>query len=613
MGEVAQRQPDDLPLPYDSDERRVLQRCWEILELALAEGRITGVALKQRLGERRVVLNGASILDIPRQVFVEDQPGLRDLFGEALSQSCIARPRAAWGALRAAGVRGLREAARAERVGEDQAAEDDEIRVRIDERREETTRILDAALEGQDRADAIAWLQSLRFASSPELRVRWRLQRVNEELVSDVHEAGAVHVRQDQLIYIRRTQGEVASWAAVAREIAAVICLTVDPSHIASQLKEVLAATTSEDAAAELDELGIPRLQHELPPASASLIAQFGGDVERPEADETGAEDGGPTVAATGEIGLEHGQDGSGIAGGVGTGPAPDGQGGETGAPGKATAGTSRKADGAGAQRGAGGGAGAKPRAQRRWIVLVSGDYGTDASEEDPEKQAARSAIDQAGIAAVLEYERRAGRFPVEMPHGNEGYDVEARDEGGELVRLIEVKSLSAPWDADAPVQLTKPQFRAAWKHEALFWLYVVENAGTANQSVVPIQNPAKVATRFAFDFGWKRRAESESLAQAIAEERELRIDKVQTLLDEIIDLGGPFPVVPYEVQEHDGRGCWLEAAWPEWKVALVSGDEAARDALLHELGWRTVRYEETLAETLFGLLKENGDSAETS
>jgi hypothetical protein len=261
MTEIARRQPDDVPLADDCDERRALQRCWQILELALAEGGVTGGEVRQHIGQRRVVINGASLLDLPRRVFVEDQPGLRDLFGAAIGQSCIARPRGAWAALRAAGVRGLRQAARAELVSEAPAGNDDELRARLNERREETTRILDAALDGQERADAIVWLQALAFGSSADLRVRWRLRLVNEELVSGEHEAGAVYVPHDRVIYVRRARGEVASWAAVAREIAAVICVTSDPTHIASQLKEVLAAASSAAAAAELDELGIPRLQ----------------------------------------------------------------------------------------------------------------------------------------------------------------------------------------------------------------------------------------------------------------------------------------------------------------------------------------------------------------
>ena len=608
MTEIARRQPDDVPLTDDGDERRALQRCWQILEVALAEGAVTGGEMRQHVGQRRVVINGASLLDLPRRVFVEDQPGLRDLFGAVIGQSCIARPRGAWAALRAAGVRGLREAAQAELVSEAPARGDEELRTRLNERREETTRILDAALDGQERADAIVWLQALAFASSEDLRVRWRLQLVNEELLSGEHEAGAVYIPRDQVVYVRRARGEVASWAAVAREIAAVICVTSDPTHIASQLKEVLAAASPVEAAAELDELGIPRLQGELPPPPSGVVARFGGDVEESDAEAPEAREEEQLLhddAEDADVASTEDDEEVAVAGAGGGGMREhvNGSGGE------------------GTEWGSRGGSTGERGGDRtrhgerapRWIVLVSGESDGEGSERDPEQTAARTAVDEAGIAAVLEHEQREGRFPTEMPHEHPGYDVESRDEKNELVRLIEVKSISAPWDAEAPVQVTKTQFRAAQEHGALFWLYVVENAGAPEQRVLPIQDPAGAATRFAFDFGWKRRVEADGVAQARAEERELRIDRVRPLLDAIVDLDGPVPAVPYELRDGDGRGCWLEAAWPEAKVALVSGEEAARDALLTEHGWRIVRFEEAAAETVLAILRGNGDDAETA
>src|SRR5262249_35797897 len=116
MREIARRQPAGLALTEERDELRVLQRCWQILELALSEDGVSSAEIRQRLGEHQVVTNAAMRLELPGRVFVEDQPGLRDVFGEAIADNCIARPRGAWAALHAAGVQGLRAAARPELV-----------------------------------------------------------------------------------------------------------------------------------------------------------------------------------------------------------------------------------------------------------------------------------------------------------------------------------------------------------------------------------------------------------------------------------------------------------------------------------------------------------------
>ena len=48
----------------------------------------------------------------------------------------------------------------------------------------------------------LSW-QSLAFASSEDLRVRWRLRLVNEELLSGEHEPGAVYIPHNRAIYVR--------------------------------------------------------------------------------------------------------------------------------------------------------------------------------------------------------------------------------------------------------------------------------------------------------------------------------------------------------------------------------------------------------------------------
>jgi len=113
-----------------------------------------------------------------------------------------------------------------------------------------------------------------------------------------------------------------------------------------------------------------------------------------------------------------------------------------------------------------------------------------------------RSRVDQAGIAQVKAHEEKAGRFVEELRHNHPGYDLKSKNESGEVLRYIEVKSTGSDWNG---VLLSAIQFREAQRLGDHYWLYVVENAEGPNEKVYPIQNPAGLAEKFIFDSGWKQ------------------------------------------------------------------------------------------------------------
>ena len=117
------------------------------------------------------------------------------------------------------------------------------------------------------------------------------------------------------------------------------------------------------------------------------------------------------------------------------------------------------------------------------------------------------SPIDMAGVARVLEYERKCGREPREMAHSNAGFDVESFDKRDDLVRRIEIKSTGSQWSI-AGVMLSRRQHQQAVEDGDLFWLYVVENAQDDDYKIYRIQNPASRIDYFGFDGGWKDVAE---------------------------------------------------------------------------------------------------------
>jgi uncharacterized protein DUF3883 len=110
------------------------------------------------------------------------------------------------------------------------------------------------------------------------------------------------------------------------------------------------------------------------------------------------------------------------------------------------------------------------------------------------------------GVDAVLEFERKAGRFPEAMPQTHEGCDVISIDANGYIERYIEVKTPGSSWGSRG-VTLSYSQFKAAQANEKEYWLYVVDDVGKPTQRIYRIQNPALRTKYFAFDQGWRELA----------------------------------------------------------------------------------------------------------
>lgn len=125
-------------------------------------------------------------------------------------------------------------------------------------------------------------------------------------------------------------------------------------------------------------------------------------------------------------------------------------------------------------------------------------------AEEAPDRLERRRRVDQAAIRRVLLFEAERGRNPKEMPHSNQGYDIESYLPNEQLDRVIEVKGLSGPW-SDFGVAVSREQYRKAYKESKAFWLYVVEFALEPNRARIhAIQDPAELVDEYWFDGGWR-------------------------------------------------------------------------------------------------------------
>jgi hypothetical protein len=125
----------------------------------------------------------------------------------------------------------------------------------------------------------------------------------------------------------------------------------------------------------------------------------------------------------------------------------------------------------------------------------------------DSEASDRRSALAEFGIAKAVALEQSCQRQPEVKPHHHKGYDIESRDAAGEIIRYIEVKSLSGLWDTRG-VGVTYPEFEKAQQLGQQFWLYVVERADQPDARIYQIQDPARKVDQFMYDDGWKDAAE---------------------------------------------------------------------------------------------------------
>lgn len=88
------------------------------------------------------------------------------------------------------------------------------------------------------------------------------------------------------------------------------------------------------------------------------------------------------------------------------------------------------------------------------------------------------------------------------MQINNEGFDILETNKDGDIVRYIEVKTLTGPW-GDGGVSVTLPQVAFAYEHKN-WWLIVVENLNDEPVEVHQLNNPILEMNKVMFDCSWK-------------------------------------------------------------------------------------------------------------
>jgi hypothetical protein len=488
----------------DDDAYAVILACWQMLSSALDDGTIGGEALRP-LQALKVIPDRRHILSRPDWIFFEDRAGLASKFAPFLQYNVIPRPHGAWKAMAAAGVRALRSAVDFELVECVDPVDDDVVLQRLRGRHLDLLRVLEPEA-GNSGSDAhVALLDSLRFQSVSDLRIQYSLHFSTHD-PPPVVESVPAHFQADlaSLFFVRGAAGR--PWAPIARELALALCPDTEPGRIASGIKEVLAADSDGEAHHLLDDLGFPPLEQAPPaPTLPDQIKEFGeptnGDRATP-AGQTGA--GERQQETPGPLSPKEAvQKILGTDGGA-PGPMPPSLQEPVATPGVGGNDGGRSQPGGAVQKGGS----HQHQGRLRTYVSYTSDDG-DGAQADAAAQAQRSAVDQAGVNRVVEYEQESGRLPEVKPPKHPGYDIESRDTGDQILRYIEVKSLSGAWGRMG-VGLSKPEFEKAREIGDCYWLYVVERAQEEDYKIHRIQNPAWKANQFFYDDGWAVLAEED-------------------------------------------------------------------------------------------------------
>lgn len=120
-------------------------------------------------------------------------------------------------------------------------------------------------------------------------------------------------------------------------------------------------------------------------------------------------------------------------------------------------------------------------------VALIVPQSALKAPEAVPEDAGLiKRKVEEAGMAFVMDYERREGRTPRDVSQEFRGYDIESASP--EETRYIEVKSFATT----GRVEMTVHEWQMAERLGDQYWLYIVENALT-NPTLHAIQNPTRL------------------------------------------------------------------------------------------------------------------------
>ncbi len=446
--------------PLDDEAYAVVIGCWQMLEKAL-DGEAIDHGWFDSLRKMKSIPNKSHVLYYPTWLFFENRVGLADKFGDLLVKNVIPQQLGTGRAFLAAGVQQLGSAVQIEVLGIEKSDDAPDTRNRLLHRDGEIARVLFGQMAPTEVQVALGRLSDLNCKSAASIELRYRLNALEINRSSPSELASALYHPTEHSLWAVHSNGEVP-WAPLARELAIALCPQEDPGLFAAGLKEVLAASTTDEAATVLNELGFPQIDATVaePPPFQESAPQLGFETDFDDL-ETSRDDVGDGYHSDTASGDET----------------------ET-----STESESRRAEDK------------LPPQAREFVsyIAVSHDEGNE-SDPDGATHEERMSLEDKAIELIIGDEPELKRTPTNNP----GFDLMELGSDGRPVRWVEVKAMKATL-LDRPVGLSRTQFEFAQERGRSYWLYVVERAGSPERArVLRIQDPAGRGQTFTFDHGW--------------------------------------------------------------------------------------------------------------
>jgi hypothetical protein len=465
----------------DEDTKRVVHRCWELLDQHLHEAAET----LAKLGAIKSAVGPRDLLEKPELLLFADGRRLAESI-LLIRDNLIRRDRSTHRALAAAGVRPAEDVIAAHINDEASSTEASSLAALIRDRMPALERLAEAQRVEDGAEYDLERLAETHIELMPDLTVEYVTRFAYQHQVDPPRPTEAIFLPDGSRLIVRTETPN----RHIARELALCVARDIDVSSLAPSILEILTAPDLVEAMTVLDEYGVRDLDHtewehvgsqtsvEVQDLNPDDAASPDGDLDSTQAQDSSepcsVDD--PTSDAT----LDE---------------APEVGGGNSGDGNTSSTSPGRKRG----QRRTGGG-------QRRTHMasFVSFDDEDRVHDEVGDEAPERSPVDTAGVSLVLEYERSCGRVPEEQAHNNPGYDVLSKDADGVVLRRIEIKSIGGAWTGFG-VWMSATQLGENRTHPDDFWLYVVEHADDDDAALVHrIHDPAGKATKFGFDAGWQ-------------------------------------------------------------------------------------------------------------
>lgn len=234
-------------------DRNIVIKCWGILSKGLENQEISELTIRERLDNKQVILTDKNFLKRPHEMFFKDRPPLADKF-PTLQDNLLIKLKVLnqYHALKSAGVRLLSKVVKTELIDKHtlQAQDKQELYSIIRDRKYLIKRVV---IENRLVDN---FIKNLTIKECHKIRLNYTLQLESHSEQQTDEVLTYLEKEDNKFILYYSLQNGSIPWAHISREIAYALDLDAETGQVASALKEVISAKSTQIASSILDALG---------------------------------------------------------------------------------------------------------------------------------------------------------------------------------------------------------------------------------------------------------------------------------------------------------------------------------------------------------------------